>query len=94
MFNHHRVARTISESQEVQRIVDNAALKYDGFENAWLGLTWLLARQADAIGTEYKGVRLYKTKGIEGGWTVPDIVVLYRVTEDEVEVVSLNFFDP
>ncbi|MBD1871831.1 hypothetical protein H6F95_31910 [Cyanobacteria bacterium FACHB-471] len=87
-------AKTIVESDKAQEIVDRARTEYDSFEEVWDGLTWLLARKGAEIGEEYQGQRIYKTRGVDGAWTVPSILVLYKVKEHEVEILSILVTGP
>ena len=87
-------ARTVSEPLRVQQIVDAARLEYEGFEEIWDGLVWYLARKADEIGEDYRGVRIYKTRGVDSDWTVPSILVAYQVKENEVEIVTIIVSGP
>lgn len=91
-------ARTISESQEIQGIVDQASKQYERFDDAWRGLQWLLARKGHEIGATkvHQGIeyRLHKQAGKAGQNPIPDIIIVYTVGVNEIDIVALRASEP
>ncbi|AJD58917.1 hypothetical protein M744_12920 [Synechococcus elongatus UTEX 2973] len=88
-------AKSIIESEETIRVKDYASSEFWRFDSAWNGITWRLARQAHLMGTEIGGYRVYKFPGIDaGGESVPSMVLVFEVREDEVEIIDLRIGPP
>lgn len=87
-------AKSIIELAEVSQQIDFARERYSGFEQTWDGLTWLLARQADTIGQRLGDYRIYKVRGRRGKIVIPNIAVLYDISDDSVEIISIKVTDP
>ena len=91
-------ARTISESKAIQEIVDAAQQEYQRFDEAYMGLQWLLARDGHKIGTPkiYNGkeYRLHKQAGVFGSNPLPAITVLYSVEANEIDIIAIRIEEP
>jgi hypothetical protein len=79
--------RTIVEEADVTTALQAYRKKLTKFDEAWIALTWLLARKADDLGSyrveSGKLFRLYAQAGDFHAKT-PRIVVLYSVSDTEV----------
>lgn len=93
-----QVLRTIVEELDVENLVEILGERYPRFDEAWVGLKWLLsrnptpqgsARRSNDQGREY---RTYVSAGDEVA-KVPDIWVVYTFTADEVVVLGVTVPD-
>jgi hypothetical protein len=88
--------RTVVEESEVQRNVDDACKTLPRARDAWDGLCWLLARKAETLGAPHNPgsrIRLYVMKGSANAG-IPDIWVVFELTENEVNVKGVKFHGP
>jgi hypothetical protein len=88
--------RTIVENAGPAAIVAEETKKRPRFDDAWLALTWLLAREPEKLGLsrvvhQYR-FRLYKAAG-DAVADTPDITVVYDVTENEVIIYGIRVED-
>lgn len=82
-------AKTLVESKEVEAAKDEAAQRFDRFEEQWIGLTWLLARRGAEISASHKtegDTKFYLYKAASTGKGLPEVVVLYTETDDEITI--------
>ncbi len=86
---HWSLGRDVREDPEVTEGINEAQKKWPRFDDAWAGLTWLLARQAPELGVwQMRGdtmYRLYKQAGNKLADT-PDITVVYSFDDQMVYV--------
>ena len=88
--------RTIIQEDAAQRAADLFEEQFPRFDEAWHGLTWLLARNPDRglsrtiEGREY---RLYVQAGDDLAGT-PELWVLFSYDENEVVIYGLNAVAP
>lgn len=88
--------RTIVPANSVTDQIDAECVNYPRLEEAWEALKWLLSRSADKIGLPSRideTLRLYVQSDdpLSG---VPALWILYRVTDDEVDIVSVRIVPP
>jgi hypothetical protein len=86
------VLRQIIEDTDVSDAIDKARRVSPRVREAWDGLTWLLARNAE-IGYQLglgENVRLHKQLGYPRS-NIPTITVLYEYDEHSVEIRSVKF---
>lgn len=89
--------RTIIEAINVSAAVDAARSQFDRFDDAWDGLNWILSRRPESLGVAPNkgdgGIRLYVQDG-DPEFGSPQIWVIYRVSEESVELLAINFTIP
>jgi hypothetical protein len=85
-------AKDVRESSEVQETVDLTRTKYSRFDDTWLSITWLLARNAEDVSREYKGFRLYKHSGLPLN-EAPAVTLLFTIEENVIEIISIKISD-
>ena len=86
-------ARSIVEDNHVRDMVNNFTEKFPRFNDAWYGLTWLLARNAEKIYCkkgEYNGRKLFLYKANSLHDSVPTITVIFSLTDESVEIHGIN----
>lgn len=90
-------ARTVIEQEDVQAAKDDAVKKFDRFEEMWDGLVWLLARRGgDLDGVFHKienGKKYYLYKAESVAKDLPDIIIIYTATEEEVTIYGMHTHD-
>ena len=86
------MARTVIEEHEPQGLRDQFTRKFPRTEDAWNGLTWLLARnpeQGTVIGLG-DGIRVFKQEEVPLA-AVPGITVLYKFDTENVRILEARF---
>jgi hypothetical protein len=88
-------ARTIVEEPTASDALDRYRKQYRRFGEFWNGWSWRLARDPLAEAFQLPGVEppTYLIKsGDLTSYDLPSVTILYRVTEDEVLVISVRAF--
>ena len=89
--------RSIAEDARVSEELDRRRPQWSRLDDAWLALTWLLARRGYAKGLMRKtgGVvyHLYRQAGLKAG-NVPDITVLFTVGEAVINIHGVSVSAP
>jgi hypothetical protein len=88
--------RTVVPENSVTDLIDAECANYPRLEEAWEGLKWLLSRSADRTGLSSRGddtLRLY-VQSDDPLADVPALWVLYRVTDDEVQIIAVKVIPP
>lgn len=84
--------RTIIEENELATLRDGITLAYPRTEDAWLGLTWLIARTPE-VGSEIglgTNVRIYKQQEVAVAGA-PMITALYKYDDKCVNIIEAKF---
>lgn len=84
--------REIIESNKAQSLRDKVTEQLPRTEEAWMGITWLIARKPE-IGhliDKNTSIRLYKSAG-DIKIQVPDITVIYTFNDSQVNIRNLRF---
>ena len=84
--------RQITESDAVQKIRDKAYTGYTRSEDAWDGITWLVARKPE-VGTLILGkpeLRFHKQLGYVHT-KLPAISILYTYDNVQVNIIAVKF---
>ena len=87
--------RTVVLEKEVSDTVDAECVSFPRLREAWEALEWLLARNADKVGTQARhneDLRLY-VQADDILANVPAIWVIYRVGE-KIEIIAVNIVAP
>lgn len=88
------ILRTVVEETDVSPLIDHFTRQFPRFDEAWVGLQWLLARNPRPQGCaarEVDGVyySVYVAAGDEVAGT-PDIWILYTFDNAEVVIVDVS----
>lgn len=84
--------REIVESDSAKESRDNAALEYARTEDAWLAISWLVARNPE-VGTPIAGdntFRFHKQQGYSSTGQ-PVVSLFYTYDDTQVTIVSARF---
>lgn len=87
--------RTVVSEKEVSDTVDAECANFPRLSEAWEALEWLLARNADKVGTQARhreDLRLY-VQADDILANVPAIWVIYRVGE-QIDIVAVKIVAP
>lgn len=83
--------RTVRENEDVTNAITKQSKITPRIEAAWNGITWRLARapnQGYELATEYWVMRI---KEFEGMVEVPAVTILYKFSEEYVDVTAIGF---
>lgn len=83
--------RQVVEEAEVSSTIDEGREKYPRLDEAWQGLTWLLARSADEMGRLSRDgkFRLYVQPG-DAAFNVPEIWIIFKADAAEITVLAVH----
>ena len=88
------IARTIIQEKDVSEVVDEASAKYARLEEVLEAWEWRLARDplrdAMILKSGNPGLYMVKTPDLSAYGLPKAITFLYKVTEDDVTIISIR----
>jgi hypothetical protein len=87
--------RTLIESAEASAELDRLRKEFPRFDEYWLGWSWRLARGPDRGAVQVPSIDppVFVIRTFEFLPDMPTITILFRYTDDEVEIIGIRVID-